>query len=118
MIDYNDPATFYTYKAIVLRWVDGDTVDVQLDLGLGIYRKERLRLEGIDAWETRGEERPQGLIATEFVKALAPEGSDVIIQTEKTGKYGRYIARVYVVTDDGVVSVNQQLLEHGHAEPY
>ena len=65
----------YIYKATVTKVVDGDTVDLLVDCGFNIIRKERIRFYGVDAWETRGEERERGLKAKEFVLNLIPPGS-------------------------------------------
>ncbi len=60
----------YVYKATVTKVVDGDTVDLLVDCGFNIIRKERIRFYGVDAWETRGEERERGLQAKRFVQDL------------------------------------------------
>jgi len=112
----------YTYNARVVYIVDADTVDVDVDLGLGVWmHKQRLRLFGIDAWETRGVERPEGLLAKNRVKELLPLESLVVLETikDKTGKYGRWLAIVHFQDEDtGVwVSLNDLLLDEGHATP-
>ena len=105
----------YVYKATVTKVVDGDTVDLLVDCGFNILRKERIRFYGVDAWETRGEEREQGLEAKEFVQNLLPVGSECVVRTGKQqGKFGRYLGEIFV--DDK--SLNDLLLEHGHAEVY
>jgi len=104
----------WTYRAEIVRVVDGDTLDVDVDLGFGVKKRERLRLGRVDAWETRGVEREAGLEATEFVERALFPGKEVTIQTRKRGKYGRYIAEV---SYDGK-NLADELLEHGHAEPY
>lgn len=103
----------YEYRALVLRVVDGDTIDVDIDLGLFVHVHERLRLYGIDAWENRGPERPDGLEATAALRGLI-ERKEVVVRTRKDrkGKYGRFLADVY--TDD--LHVNRWLVENGHAE--
>ncbi len=111
----------WTYRAQVTRVVDGDTIDVLVDLGFGVLRKERIRFARIDAWESRGKEKVLGKIATEFVKDLAPVGSWIKIQTSRDskGKFGRYLAEVIVIGDDNVESnLNDMLLEGGHAVVY
>ena len=105
----------YTYKAVVQRVVDGDTVDLFVDCGFNIMRKERIRFYGVDAWETRGEEREEGLKAKEFVQNLLPVGSECVVRTGKEqGKFGRYLGEIFV--NDR--SLNEMLLEEGHAEVY
>lgn len=109
----------YKYQATIKRWVDGDTVDVDIDLGFGlIYSNQRLRLYGIDAWESRTrdlDEKEKGLAATAFVNEMAPVGAQVTIITYKEGKYGRILAEVFLDED---TNLNKLLTEKGHAERY
>lgn len=111
----------YQYRAQVIRWVDGDTVDCVVDLGFTVQVRERFRLSGVNTPETnRKASREAGNRATEFVVDLCPVGSTVIVQTERTGKFGRWLATVYP-TDGSLepgVSVNDALLSSGHAVPY
>lgn len=108
----------YEYKATVLRWVDGDTVDVDIDLGFGlVYSNQRIRLYGIDAYETRTrdlEEKRRGLDAKSFVEDMAPVGSEIILKTYKGDKYGRMLGEVFV---DGK-NLNTLLTVEGHATRY
>ncbi len=102
----------YEYRATVVRVVDGDTVDLDVDLGFGIVKRDRFRLSGIDAWETKGVERDKGIVAklalTELIKDM-----EVVIQTHKDRqeKYGRYLADLWYQS----TNVHQWLVEHGHA---
>lgn len=108
----------YEYRAIIKRVYDGDTITVDIDLGFNTWLMNKsIRLSGIDTPEIRGEERPEGLIVKDIVKSWIPEGSEVILRTEKdrTGKYGRYLAEV--ISSDGE-SINERLLNEGLAEPY
>lgn len=109
----------YKYQATVRRWVDGDTVDVDIDLGFGlIYSNQRLRLYGIDAWESRTrdlDEKEKGLAATAFVNEVAPVGSKITVVTYKEGKYGRILAEIFL---DDYTNLNKLLTEKGHAERY
>ena len=92
----------HTYKCTILRVVDGDTVDVDIDLGFGVWmRKERIRVLGIDTPESRTRdkvEKTYGIMAKEFVKSYLPVGSVQTLQTEKdgTGKYGRILGKFLV----------------------
>ena len=87
----------YRYRCKVLRVVDGDTVDVDIDLGFGVWmHRERVRIMGIDTPESRTRdlvEKQFGLAAKEYVKTLMPVGSMQIIKTQKdkTGKFGRIL---------------------------
>jgi micrococcal nuclease len=115
----NPGAPAYTYRAEIVSVYDGDTVTVDIDCGFDIWRMGvKLRLYGIDTPEIRGVERPEGLIAKQFVCDLLPVGERVIVQTfrDKTGKFGRLLATIW--TDDHGKSVNRRLLEGGFADPY
>ena len=111
----------YEYRATIRRVVDGDTVDVTLDLGFNILYNSRIRLLGIDTPESRTrdlEEKARGLAAKDRVKELCPVGSSVILKTTKDGrgKFGRILGEIFV---SGVVqSINQLLVEEGHAVEY
>ena len=82
--------------------VDGDTVDVDIDLGFGVWmRKERIRVLGIDTPESRTRdkvEKTYGILAKNFVKSYLPVGSVQTLQTEKdsTGKFGRILGKFLV----------------------
>ena len=109
----------YEYKATIRRVVDGDTVDVTLDLGFNILYNSRIRLHGIDAPESRTrdlEEKARGLAAKDRVKELCPVGSSVTLKTTKDGrgKFGRILGEIFV----GDINVNQQLVSEGHAVEY
>ena len=106
----------YEYKAIVKRVYDGDTITVDIDLGLKTWvHDETIRLYRIDAPEVRGKERPQGLISRDWLREQIL-GKEVILKTYKDtkGKYGRWIADVYSPESD--VSVNDRMVTHGLAE--
>ena len=112
----------YKYFATVNRVVDGDTVDLAIDIGMNIDFNTRCRLFGIDAWETRGPERARGLLAKdrliELIKDAASENEGrILIQTvkDKTGKYGRYLVTLWNPGND-VHSLNDRLVIEGHAE--
>jgi micrococcal nuclease len=113
----------YTYKAIVVRVVDGDTVDLDIDLGFDVWLKnQRVRLYGIDTPEIRTrdlDEKEMGRLAMEFVEAMCPIGSEVLIQTTLSGsrgKYGRLLGTIFI--DSGAGSVNKLLLDNHLAVPY
>ena len=90
----------YEYKAEVLRWVDGDTVLVRVDLGFHCERQERVRLARINAWEMRDESayRRRWARSARFqAHKICPPGSKVVIQTSKSphqDRYARYIAEI------------------------
>jgi micrococcal nuclease len=108
------------------RVVDGDTIDVTIDLGFDLYKKERVRVAGVDTPEKRTrdkEEKELGLDATAWLKEKldgALRGDDeLIIRTELVGgvgKYGRLLGWLYV--GDGDTSLNEQMIEEGYAWAY
>ena len=90
----------YEYRCEVVKIIDGDTVDVDIDLGFGVWlKKERIRMFGIDTPESRTrdkEEKRFGLLAKQFVKDHYPVGSTAILRThkDKTGKFGRILGEL------------------------
>ena len=107
----------YKYNVKLVKIVDADTIDVDVDLGFGTFRRERLRFARIDAWEMRGTERAKGQLAK---AALARHINNaklfIITHKDKTGKYGRYIADVWVDNGENSICMNDWLVEQGHAE--
>lgn len=120
----------YEYKAIVERVVDGDTIDVIIDLGFKTWKKVRVRMEGINTPESRTrdlEEKKRGLAAKDrLVEILELNNNECILQVSGVGKFGRAIASVFVTSlspthDDSsltLINVNQQLITEGHAVSY
>ncbi|MAB65325.1 MAG: hypothetical protein CL662_00650 [Bacteroidetes bacterium] len=120
----------YEYKAIVDRVVDGDTIDVTIDLGFKTWKKVRVRMEGINTPESRTrdkEEKKKGLAAKDrLVEILEYNNNECILKVSGIGKFGRAIAIVLVESlsplngEDGItlIDVNKQLIEEGHAVSY
>jgi micrococcal nuclease len=111
----------YEYKAKLDRIVDGDTIDLIIDMGFKITTKQRIRLADINTPETYGqkhdtEEYKAGMRAKNFVvKRLEENQNLVTINTSKlTGKYGRYIGVIWL--DDSKTSLNDELVEKGFAK--
>lgn len=111
----------YKYKARVDRIVDGDTMDVIIDLGFKVTTHQRIRLQGINTPETYSvkkdsEEYKKGMAAKNFViQRIEANNFEALVETEKdTGKYGRYIATVWLA--DNPVSLNDELVEKGFAK--
>jgi len=108
------------------RVVDGDTIDVTIDLGFDLYKKERVRIAGVDTPEKRTrdlEEKALGIDATNWLKDKLTEtikGDDeLVIRTELkggVGKYGRLLGWLYVGDDD--FSLNEQMITEGYAWAY
>tara|TARA_B100000925_G_scaffold32575_1_gene21587 strand:+ start:251 stop:664 length:414 start_codon:yes stop_codon:yes gene_type:complete len=108
------------------RVVDGDTIDVTIDLGFDLYKKERVRIAGVDTPEKRTrdlEEKELGIDATNWLKDKL-EGAvngddDLIIRTELdggVGKYGRLLGWCYI--GDADLSLNEQMITEGYAWAY
>lgn len=111
----------YTYKAKVERVVDGDTIDVVIDLGFKITTYQRIRLQGINTPETynvkkNSLEYKQGMAAKKYViDRIVSNDYEVIVETDKDiGKFGRYIGVIWLADSDK--SLNDELVEKGHAE--
>jgi len=108
------------------RVLDGDTIDVTIDLGFDLYKKERVRIAGVDTPEKRTrnlEEKALGIDATNWLKEKldgAIDGNDELsIRTELVGgvgKYGRLLGWLYI--GDGNVSLNEQMIDEGYAWEY
>lgn len=109
----------YRYRAEVRQVVDGDTVDAVIDLGFYIKITERLRLEGLDTPEIRGVSRAsaeyrKGIEARTYVeKRFAQNGNQMLVETGKGGRWGRWIATIYLA--DSQKSLNIELIEKGFA---
>ena len=102
--------------------VDGDTIDVEIDLGFDISFSSRVRLAGIDTPESRTKdltEKKLGLEAKEYVKSKIKDAKEVVIKTEKmdsSEKYGRILGWLFL--DGSKVSVNEQMIADGYAWGY
>ena len=108
----------YAVKEIV-KVVDGDTVDVVIDLGFNLSKKERVRLAGIDSPESRtrdAEEKIFGLEAKAYLKTRLEGSKKLIVKTEKDGKYGRMLGWFYCSNVES--SINNEMIEKGYAWEY
>ena len=129
------------YQCELIKVVDGDTIDCFIDLGFNLKTKKRIRYMGIDTWESRTrdlEEKKKGLAAKARNKALLEQGV-FTLKSFGTGKFGRVLGEIFVDPDivgdhinecisnsdssidldhDGWVSVNDILIEEGHAYEY
>ena len=125
------PASF-EYNGTLVRVLDGDTIDCYIDLGFDLKIKKRIRYMGIDTWESRTRdlaEKEKGLAAKARNKELLEAGTFKIVST---GKFGRVLGEVFVSPDavgheisenvdksaDGLVSINDILINEGHAYEY
>ena len=109
------------------RVLDGDTIDVTIDLGFDLYKKERVRIAGVDTPEKRTrdlEEKALGIDATNWLKkkledTIAGDGDELAIRTELVGgmgKYGRLLGWLYINED--TISLNEQMIIEGYAWEY
>jgi micrococcal nuclease len=110
----------YQYKIKKIhRIIDGDTVDLEMDLGFGITLSHRVRLKDIDAAETRTKdlkEKAEGLLAKEWLEKELSKPGEWIIETTKDDKYGRILGTLYLVGEP--VTVNERMINDGIAKPY
>ena len=117
----------YNFRVVKInRVVDGDTIDVTIDLGFDLLKKERVRIAGVDTPEKRTrdkEEKVLGIDATNWMKEKlegAIDGeSELTIRTELKGgmgKYGRLLGWLYI--GDENVSLNEQMIDEGYAWGY
>ena len=119
----------WNYKiASVDRVVDGDTIDITINLGFDLSIKQRVRVAGVDTPEKRTSdhkvEKPLGIDATNWLKGrledAITEKKSLMVRTElgssATGKYGRLLGWLYV--EDGAVSLNEQMIAEGYAWAY
>ena len=111
----------YTYFVkSVDRIVDGDTIDISIDLGFDLTKKERVRLAGIDTPEKRTKnpkEKEMGYQATEFLEMHLMEATKLTVKTEKDGKFGRMLGWLYK-SDEDTMSINQIMIDKGYAWTY
>ena len=111
----------YEYRCKVVKIIDGDTVDVDIDLGFGVWmHKERIRLYGIDTPESRTrdkDEKVRGKMASAYLKEAVDNGDTVVLRTklsDSRGKFGRVLASV--VVDN--VDINEAMIENHLAVAY
>lgn len=110
----------YQYKIKkITKVIDGDTVDLDIDLGFGITVSHRIRLKGINAPETKTldlEEKNKGIQARLWLEKELSRSGEWIIETTKEDKYGRMLGTLYLVGDP--VTVNERMLNEGIVKPF
>ena len=108
----------YYYKVEILRVVDGDTVDVRMDLGFNVWHKCRVRLMGINAPESRTrdkEEKKRGLAAKEWLSKEIYDAVDPIeLKSHGKGKFGRILGELFINN----ININELMVNSGHAVKY
>ena len=116
----------YSYKINLLRVVDGDTIDAEIDLGFDIKVKKRIRFVGINTPESRTrnlEEKARGLAAKDRVKQLLEGCENINLKSHGVGKFGRCLGEIFLDRVDGsekltLVSLNELLISENHAVEY
>ena len=114
----------YEYRCTVVKIVDGDTVDVDIDLGFGVWmKKQRIRLYGIDTPESRTrdlEEKKYGLAAKAYLTGMLDDEAGITLKTHKDaeGKFGRILGELWRNTDYAEQSINEYMIEKHHAVRY
>ena len=116
----------YTYLITLLKVVDGDTIDAEIDLGFNIKVKKRVRFMGINAPESRTrdlEEKSRGIAAKDRVKCLLEGCDNIQLKSHGVGKFGRCLGELFVDKVDGqekltLENVNELLIKEGHAVKY
>jgi micrococcal nuclease len=114
----------YEYRCTVVKIIDGDTVDVDIDLGFGVWmKKQRIRLYGIDTPESRTrdlEEKKYGLAAKAYLTGMLDDEAGITLKTHKDaeGKFGRILGELWRNTDYAEQSINEYMIEKHHAVRY
>ena len=114
----------YEYRCKVVHIVDGDTVDVDIDLGFGVWmKKQRIRLYGIDTPESRTrdlEEKKYGLAAKAYLTGMLDDEAGIILKTykDKEGKFGSILGELWRTTNYADQSINEYMIEKHHAVRY
>ena len=111
----------YTYRANVRKIVDGDTIDVDVELGFDVVlSNQRVRLYGIATPESRTrnlEEKFRGLLSKSYLQEQCPKGSYILLESKDRGKFGRILGILYHL-DNKEISINDQMIQEGYAVPY
>ena len=118
----------YRYKVSIVKVVDGDTVDVDIDLGFGmVYKKQRVRMLGIDTPESRTRdlvEKKFGKASKKHLKAILEYPFDIELLSHDKGKFGRILGEIFTHHVEGhpvfghKVNINKQMILDSHAVPY
>jgi len=113
----------YEYHCKIVKIVDGDTVDVDIDLGFGVWlKKERVRVNGIDTPESRTrdkEEKQRGLLSKNHLLLKCPIGGYITLKSHGVGKFGRILGELFEYNKyEDSISINQQMCDEAYAAPY
>ena len=114
----------YHYPCKIIKIVDGDTVDGDIDLGCGVWmRNQRIRMYGIDAPESRTSnqtEKVYGVASKRFLEGMCDDKNGLVLRThkDKKGKFGRILGELWRTTDYADQSINEYMIEKYHAVRY
>jgi len=114
----------HEYRCVITKVVDGDTLDIDIDLGFGVWlRKQRVRMYGIDTPESRTkdlEEKKYGLAAKDFLTDMLNDEAGITLKTHKDakGKFGRILGEFWRTTSFADKSINDYMIEKHHAVAY
>ena len=110
----------YEYNVKVLRVIDGDTIDVDMDLGFStVLKKKRIRLYGIDTPESRTsdkEEKIRGIISKNYLLTKCPIGKYIRLKSHGVGKFGRILGELFEYNETS--SINDEMCNEAYAVPY
>ncbi len=115
------PKTRFYYGCTVRRVIDGDTIDVDADLGFDVTIKLRLRFAGINTPESRTrnlEEKALGKAATAFLKNALESADAVEFESHDRGKFGRVLATPYIIKGGKRTDIGKLMIREGHAREY
>ena len=112
----------YEYNVTIVKVVDGDTVDVDIDLGFGMtYKKQRVRMMGIDTPESRTRdlvEKKFGKASKKHLQNLLSEAERLTLMSHDKGKFGRILGEIFAHHEEEEFSINQIMIDDHHAVPY
>tara|TARA_A100001011_G_scaffold35883_1_gene34194 strand:- start:7905 stop:8345 length:441 start_codon:yes stop_codon:yes gene_type:complete len=112
----------YEYNVKIVKVVDGDTVDVDIDLGFGmVYKKQRVRMKGIDTPESRTRdlvEKQFGKASKKHLKGLLENADSLSLVSHDKGKFGRILGELFANYDDVKFSINQRMIDDHYAVDY
>ena len=108
----------FEYNAKLVRVIDGDTIDAEIDLGFHVFVKKRIRLYKIDAPETRTRDKNEKLLGkrakSRLLEILNSNNGSFVLRSHGIGKFGRCLGEIFVNN----LSINEILIKEGHASRY
>lgn len=110
----------YTFKAFVTNVIDGDTIDVDIDVGFNIKMRHRIRLLGVNTAEMTSkilEEKNLAIAAKQYT-FNSVLNKEIILTTQKSDAFGRYLGEVFYIKNNEQVSLNKELLSLGLAREF